>query len=252
VRVHLDPVHRSDRRRADVAAALRELLKAVLVVERGIPLPGRLERVRERSGGASLDQRDADVLSGRSREGRFLADLRDGAVVREDDLHLLGSEGLHVVEREEDVRSALREQRLLDAHGVDGVAVGHEHAVRERLARKPERVRVVPLVRAVVVDEVERDPVPAFEVVHLLPDAVGGEADHEDDVAEPHLREVREGQVEDRPAVRQGKERFRERRRQGVETASRPRCEDQALHSPPRSAGAAAIAGGSITRIAQE
>src|SRR3954469_1611277 len=61
--VDLDPLDVADRRGAHAAAAVGELLEAVLVVELRVALPGRLERAGEVAGRFGLDQREADVLA---------------------------------------------------------------------------------------------------------------------------------------------------------------------------------------------
>src|SRR5262249_50273008 len=61
--VDLAPVDRADRGRADRAAAVHELLEAVLVIELGIALPGGLERLRQTLRRRGLDQREPDVLT---------------------------------------------------------------------------------------------------------------------------------------------------------------------------------------------
>src|SRR4051794_21372326 len=61
--VDLDPLDVADRRRADSAAAVRELLEAVFVVVLGVAAPRRLERFGQRLGCLGLDQREPDVLA---------------------------------------------------------------------------------------------------------------------------------------------------------------------------------------------
>src|SRR5215471_2304229 len=74
--VDLDPVDNPDRRHTDLPAPVGELLVAVLVVQAGIAPPGGLQRVRERAGGAGLDQGGADVLAVRGRGVHLLGDPR--------------------------------------------------------------------------------------------------------------------------------------------------------------------------------
>ena len=87
--VHLDPVHRADRRRPDGAAAIHELLEAVLVVELRVALPGGLERLGQRLGRRRLDQREPDVLPAGVGHGQLLRDAAHEALLGEPDLHRL-------------------------------------------------------------------------------------------------------------------------------------------------------------------
>src|SRR3954465_3980947 len=92
--VDLDPLDVTDRRRSHAAAAVGELLEAVLVVELGVAPPGGLERVGERRGGLGLDQRQADVLALRGRRVERLVDPVEQPVGGQVDLHLLLAERL--------------------------------------------------------------------------------------------------------------------------------------------------------------
>ena len=84
--------------------------------------------------------------------------------VVQEDLHLLVGEALLAVDGEQDAGAAGLQQALLDASRVHRVAVDEQRAVGEGLAREPERVGVVPLLGAVVEDELEPHVVPLLEV----------------------------------------------------------------------------------------
>src|SRR5262249_47350640 len=90
--VDLGPPARAEPCGRDLAAAVHELLVAVLVVEVRVALPGGLQRVGERSGRGRLQQRGADVLTVRARRVHELGDTRQVPVAVEDDLHLLVGE----------------------------------------------------------------------------------------------------------------------------------------------------------------
>src|SRR6185437_12909406 len=72
--VDLYPLDLADGRHPDEGAAVGEFLVAVLVVQRGVPAPGRLEGVGERGRGGRVDERGADVLAVRLRGVHQLGD----------------------------------------------------------------------------------------------------------------------------------------------------------------------------------
>src|SRR5579875_3968850 len=94
--VDLHPVHGPDRRDGDLAATVGELLVAVLVVQAGIAAPGRLQRAGQRGGGTRPDERRADVLAVSPRGVHLLRDPGEQPGAVDDDLHLLGCQGLDV------------------------------------------------------------------------------------------------------------------------------------------------------------
>src|SRR3954467_1522325 len=61
--VDLHPLDLADRRSAHAAAAVGELLEAVLVVELGVAPPGGFEGIGQALGRLGLDQREAYVLA---------------------------------------------------------------------------------------------------------------------------------------------------------------------------------------------
>jgi hypothetical protein len=65
--VDLHPLDLADGRHPDEGTAVGEFLVTVLVVQRGIPAPGRLEGIGERGRGGRVDERGADVLAVRLR-----------------------------------------------------------------------------------------------------------------------------------------------------------------------------------------
>src|SRR3954447_10446133 len=87
--VDLDPLDAADRGHADAAAAVGELLEAILVVELRVALPGRLERLGELLRGPGVDQRQADVLALGGRRVERLVDAVEQSFLVEVDLHLL-------------------------------------------------------------------------------------------------------------------------------------------------------------------
>ena len=101
------------------------------------------------------------------------------------ELHLLLAERLLGIRGEHDARSARGENRLLDARRVDSVTVDEDGSAGEVLARDPQRVGVVPLLRFVIEDQLELDAVFALERLLALVDAVRREAGHDDHLVEP-------------------------------------------------------------------
>jgi hypothetical protein len=121
---------------------------------------------------------------------------------------------------------------------VDGVAVDEDRAVGEGLAREPERVGVVPLLGSLVEHELESDAVSLLERRRPLLDPCRGEPRDDNHVADPDRAEVREGDVEDRAPVVEGKKRLRKGLRQRMEPPSGPGREHKASHSPSQPSGA--------------
>jgi hypothetical protein len=76
---------------------------------------------------------------------------------------------------------------------------------------QPERVRVVPLLGLVVVHQGEGHAVPLLEGGPAGLDRIGGVADHDRDVREPHRGEVAQRDVQDRGLAVDGDQRLRER-----------------------------------------
>ena len=87
---------------------------------------------------------------------------------------------------------------LLYRRRMNRVPVDENRSLTERVARAPQRIRVVPLLRLGVEDELERNAVPAFELGLRLGDPVGGEPRDDDDLVEPDVLQIRERDVEDR------------------------------------------------------
>ena len=73
---------------------------------------------------------------------------------------------------------------------MDGVAVDEQHASAEVLARAPQRVGVVPLLRLRVEDRARAAGRGARELGQALVDPLGREAGHDHDLVEPDAREV--------------------------------------------------------------
>jgi hypothetical protein len=147
------------------------------------------------------------------------------------DLHLLLGERLDVVEREQDVGAAAREQRLLHARRVHGVAIDEEHALAEQLARAPERVGVVPDLGLRVEDELERDAVAPLERRLALLHRAGRVAGDDRDVVEAGRLEVPERDVEDGPVAVDGDQRLGQRVGVRRQAPPRARCEHHPDHS---------------------
>ena len=167
----------------------------------------------------------------------FPADPPEASVFSEDDLHRLGAGRTRPVDGEQDGLAAGCEQRLLDARGVNGVAVHEEGTVRERLARKPERVGVVPFLRALVSEGLDPQAVAGFEVGHELVDPLGREPGHDDDLLDADGPQVGEHEVEDGALVAEREQRLRELARERPQPPARPRGQDHALHRPLVSSG---------------
>ncbi len=219
----------------DAPAAVGVLLEAVLVVEARIAAPRRLERVGEWRGGGGLDQRHADVLALRSRGIERLVDPVHVAVGGEMELHLLLAERLLVVHREHEVGAARLEHALLHGRRVNGVAVHEHRSLGERVARAPERVRVVPLLGLRVEDQLEPDAVAALELRLRVGDPVSGEPRHDDDLVEADVLQVRERDVEDRAVAIHRQQRLRQVIRQRLQPPARTGGEHHPDHWPSSS-----------------
>ena len=144
---------------ADAPAAVGELLEAVLVVERRVAPPRRLERVGQRLGGRAARSASRRCTRPCAVAGSSALLMRSRQPVRRDvDLHLLVAERLARRRRRSAASGAARgQQRLLDRRGMHRVAVGQQHALGEVLARAPQRVGVVPLERLRVEQQLELD-----------------------------------------------------------------------------------------------
>ena len=201
--IDLNPVDRPDRRDGDLAAPVSEFLVAVFVIEARVPPPGRLQGGGERRRGGSLDERGADILAVGGGRIELLVDRGQQAAPGQDDLHFLVREPLDVVDREDDVRPApaIRrprgQQRLLDADRMHGVPVDQQDPLAEVLAGQPQRVGVVPFQRAVIVDQLQRDPIAALQARGPVGDDRGRVPDHDDDLGEPHRSQVAQRDVQD-------------------------------------------------------
>ena len=230
--VDLDPLEAAHGRDADAPAAVGVLLEAVLVVQRRVALPGRLERLREPLGGGRLDQRQADVLARGLGGVVRLVDAAQQAVAVEQDLHLLLAERLGVVERQHELGvPAPRQQPLLDLGRVHRVAVAEQHAAREVLARAPQRVGVVPLLGLRVEDGLDRDAVALLERRPALLDALGRVAGDDHDLLQPRAAQVAERDVEDRAVAVDRQQRLGKVFRQRLEPPPGPRREHHADQS---------------------
>ena len=196
--VDLHPVDLADGSDPDLSAPVGELLVAVLVVQRGVPAPGRLQRLGQRRRGLRADERGPDVLAVRQRGIHQLGDPGEPAVRAGDHLHLLVGETLDVVDGDDDARPADRgEQRLLDRDGVHRVPVDQQRARGEVVTGQPERVGVVPLLGPVVVHQREPDPVLPLQRGGPIPHRVRRVADDDHDVAQADRGQVAQRDVED-------------------------------------------------------
>jgi hypothetical protein len=148
---------------------------------------------------SGLDEGRANVLAVRGGRVHPLADLRQQPTLVEADLHLLLGEPLDVVDGEDHPgRAARRQQRLLHAHRVDGVAVDEQHAAGKVVTGQPQRISVVPAARPVVGHQGEGHPVGAFQRRHPGFDRRGGVPDHHHDVGQPDRGQVPQRDVQDR------------------------------------------------------
>ena len=110
-----------------------------------------------------------------------------------------------------------RQEGLLHADRVHGVAVDQQHAAGEVLTGQPERVCVVPLLRPVVVHQGERHPVRGLQVRGPFADHVRPVPDHDHHVAQPHRGEVAQRDVEDGGPPGHRQQRLRQHVRVGAQ-----------------------------------
>src|SRR4029453_122972 len=209
--VDLHPFDIADGNRCDRTATVDERLKAVLVEQIWVTLPGALERPTQMTAGGGVDEGRADVRGVSKRRHQELADPGDppGGVDRE--FHLLLGEWLRIVHRKDEAAPAPPgEEGPLYARRMHRVPIDKQHTFPQVIASQPEGIAVVPLRGPVVMDEAQAHSVGLLERLVPAEDGIGPVADDEDNVGDLHAGEITQREIEDGQLIRNSEKRLRE------------------------------------------